>query len=63
MNKKNNQKFLGYRNNRKYTENDFFSFLSGLLNGRKNSNFFKIAVERSDFIKRNSTWALPLLNS
>ena len=24
---------------------DFFSFLSCLLNGRKNSNFYKIAVE------------------
>ena len=25
MNKKNNQKFLGYRNNREYTENNFCS--------------------------------------
>ena len=34
-------------------KHDFFSFLSGLLNGRKNSNFFKIAVEGSDSMKRN----------
>ena len=31
----------------------FFSFFSGLLNGRKNSNFFKIAVEGSDSMKGN----------
>ena len=32
----------------------FFSFLSALLNDRKNSNFFKIAVlQGSDFMKRN----------
>ena len=34
-------------------KHDFFSFLSGLLNGRKNSNFFKIAVWGSDSMKRN----------
>ena len=32
---------------------DFFSFLRGLLNGQKNSNFFIIAAEVSDYIKRN----------
>ena len=34
-------------------KHDFCSFLSGLLNGRKSSNFFKIAVEGSDSMKRN----------
>ena len=35
-------------------QNMFFSsFLGGLVNGSKNSNFFKIAVEESDSIKRN----------
>ena len=32
---------------------DFLSFLSGLLNGHKNSNFFKIAVDTSDSTKWN----------
>ena len=31
----------------------FFSFLSGLLYGHKDSNFFKIALEGSDSMKRN----------
>ena len=31
----------------------FFSFLSGPLNGRKNSNIFKIVVEGSDSMKQN----------
>ena len=34
-------------------QNFFFSFLSGLLNGRKKSNFFKKAVEWIDSMKRN----------
>ena len=41
----------------------FFSFLSSLLNGRKNSNFFKIAVWQSDSMKRKygGIWDLHLI--
>ena len=37
-------------------KHDIFSFFSGLLNGRRNSIFFKIAVEESDSMTfKNST--------
>ena len=41
-------------------KHDFFSFLSGLLKGRKNSSFFKIVVEGSDAMN-GITRSLPLL--